>query len=169
LTIIVNAVVYVYAGDMTRPGPRLALLLLGSYRKLAAAAQRELAERGHADLRSSLHYAMSAIDRGAASASELGRALSVSKQAAAKTIAALVDRGYVVIDQDPADGRRRSLHVTELGRSVTQEGESIFDELRSQWADRIGSQALELLETQLAEFVGDDGVRLDAPGITFGD
>ena len=149
---------------MTRPGPNLALLLLGSYRKLAATAQSELAERGHPDLRSSLHYAMSAIDRGAATASELGRALSVSKQAAAKTIGVLVDRGYVAVGEDPADGRRRSLHVTDLGHRVTLEGESIFDDLRRQWAERIGSEALELLESQLAEFVGDDGIRLEAPG-----
>lgn len=154
---------------MPRPGPRLALLLLGSYQKLATTAQRELAERGHPDLRSSLHYAMSAIDRGAGTASELGRALSVSKQAAAKTIAVLVDRGYVAVGQDPADGRRRSLHVTDLGHRVTLEGESIFDELRSQWAERIGSEALALLEAQLAEFVGADGVRLDAPGAAFSD
>ncbi len=153
---------------MTRPGPQLALLLLASYRKLADSAQRELAERGHPDFRSSLHYAMSAIDRGAGTASELGRALSISKQAAAKTIAVLVDRGYVSVDHDPADARRRSLHVTDLGHKVTMEGEAIFDTLRNQWAERIGPDALDLLETQLSEFVGEDGIRLDAPGVAFG-
>ncbi|CAN5291696.1 winged helix DNA-binding protein [soil metagenome] len=149
---------------MTRPGPHLALLLLGSYRKLADAAQRELAEKGYGDIRSSVHYAISAIDRGATSASDLGRALSVTKQAAAKTISTLVERGLVEIDQDPSDGRRRSLRVTELGHHVTAEGEAIFDELRSQWADRIGSDALERLEAQLSEFLGDDGIRLEKPG-----
>lgn len=149
---------------MTRPGPHLALLLLGSYRKLTDAAQRELADRGYGDMRSSLHHAMSAIDRGATSASELGRALSVTKQAAAKTIAILVERGYVVVEHDPTDRRRRSLRVTELGHRATSEGESIFDELRAQWADRIGSEALDRLEAQLAEFVGDDGIRLAEPG-----
>lgn len=153
-----------YAGLMTRPGPHLALLLLGSYRKLADAAQRELANRGYGDMRSSLHYAISAIDRGATSASELGRALSVTKQAAAKTIAILVERGYVVVHQDPADGRRRSLRVTDRGHQATAEGEAIFDELRAQWADRIGADALDRLEAQLVEFVGDDGIRLEKPG-----
>lgn len=154
---------------MTRPGPHLALLLLGSYRKLADAAQRELAERGHPDLRSSLHYAMSAIDRGAATASDLGRALAVSKQAAAKTIAVLAERGYVAVEQDPADGRRRALRVTELGHQATREGEAIFDELRARWAQRIGPEGLDRLEAQLSEFVGDDGIRLESPGTAAGD
>ena len=149
---------------MTQPGPHLALLLLGSYRKLVDAAQRELAERGYGDMRSSLHYAISAIDRGATSASELGRALSVTKQAAAKTITILAERGFVVVEQDPIDGRRRSLRVTPLGHQVTIEGEAIFDELRTRWADRIGSEALARLEAQLSDFVGEDGIDLEKPG-----
>ena len=154
---------------MTRPGPHLALLLLGSYRKLVDAAQLELAERGYEGMRSSLHYAISAIDRGATSASELGRALSISKQAAAKTITILVERGYVAVEQDPADGRRRSLRVTELGHQATTEGEAIFDALRSQWADLIGEEALAHLEAQLTEFVGGDGIQLDRPGAASAD
>ncbi|MEO5534203.1 MAG: MarR family transcriptional regulator [Pseudolysinimonas sp.] len=154
---------------MTRAGPHLALLLLSSYRKLADAAQRELADWGYGSMRSSLHYAMSAIERGAASASELGRALSVTKQAAAKTITILVERGYVVVDQDPTDRRRRSLRVTEWGHQATTAGEAIFDELRAQWADRIGSEALDRLEAQLTEFVGDDGIQLEKPGAASAD
>lgn len=154
---------------MTRPGTQLALLLLGSYRKMANAAQQELAARGHPDLRSSLHYAMSAIDRGAATASELGRALSVSKQAASKTIAVLIERGYVSVGVDPSDNRRRTLRVTELGHEVTIAGESIFDELRAVWAATIGADALERLEAELSEFVGDDGIRLDSPGAASSD
>ncbi|MEP6482317.1 MAG: MarR family winged helix-turn-helix transcriptional regulator [Rhodoglobus sp.] len=154
---------------MTRPGPQLALLLLGSYRKLADVAQQELATRGYPDLRSSLHYAMSAIDRGATTASDLGRALAVSKQAASKTIAVLIERGYVSVDQDPTDGRRRHLRVTELGREVTLEGESIFDELRDAWAAKIGAEALLRLEAELSAFVGDDGIRLESPGSASGE
>jgi DNA-binding MarR family transcriptional regulator len=102
---------------MLGAGPNLALLLLGSYRKLLEAVVMELAARGYDDVRPSHDFAMRAIDSGADSASELGRALSVSKQAAAKTIAALVERGYVVSEDDPADGRRKRIRVTALGDS----------------------------------------------------
>ncbi|GIJ43713.1 MarR family transcriptional regulator [Virgisporangium aliadipatigenens] len=149
---------------MTRPGPHLALLLLGSYRKLVDAAVRELADRGHDDVRPSLHYAMSAIDLGAESASELGRALSVSKQAAAKTIAVLVQRGWVAVEDDTADRRRRRLRVTDLGHRVMREGEAIFDDLRKAWAERIGDDELARLEELLTAFVGADTIRLESPG-----
>jgi DNA-binding MarR family transcriptional regulator len=149
---------------VNRPGPQLALLLLGSYRKLVDAAVHELAARGFDDVRPSLHYAMSAIDLGAQSASELGRALSVSKQAAAKTIALLVQRGWVAVEDDTVDRRRRRLRVTDLGHRVMREGESIFDELRRAWAQQLGHDELARLEEQLAAFVGTDTVRLEAPG-----
>ncbi len=149
---------------MTRPGPNLALLLLGSYRKLVDAAVRELETRGFHDVRPSLHYAMSAIDLGADSASELGRALSVTKQAAAKTITLLMGRGWVAVEDDATDRRRKRIRVTDLGHQVMREGESIFDDLRRAWADQLGHDQLAHLEAQLTAFVGDDTIRLESPG-----
>jgi DNA-binding MarR family transcriptional regulator len=149
---------------VTRPGPHLALLLLGSYRKLVDAAVLELEARGYDDYRPSLHYAVSAIDLGAGSASELGRALSVSKQAAAKTIAVLVGRGYVEVGDDPADRRRKQVRVTALGHRVMREGESIFDDLRSAWAARLGHSELAHLEEQLTTMIGEESIRLETPG-----
>jgi DNA-binding MarR family transcriptional regulator len=145
-------------------GPNLALLLLGSYRKLVDAAVTELAARGYDDVRPSHDFAMRAIESGADSASALGRALSVSKQAAAKTIAALLERGYVVSEGDPADGRRKRIRVTALGHEVMREGERIFDELRDAWGQQLGHRQLTQLEKHLAAFVGDSPIRLDAPG-----
>jgi DNA-binding MarR family transcriptional regulator len=149
---------------VTSAGPNLALLLLGSYRKLVDAAVAELAARGYDDVRPSHDFAMRAIDAGADSASELGRAMSVSKQAAAKTIAALMERGYVAIDSDPVDRRRKRILVTVLGHQVMREGERIFDELRDAWARQLGQGQLTQLEQHLAAFVGDAPIRLDAPG-----
>ena len=149
---------------MISAGPNLALLLLGSYRKLVDAAVRELAARGYDGVRPTHDYAMRAIDLGADSASQLGRALSVSKQAAAKTIAVLLERGFVVSEDDPADGRRKRIRVTDLGHEVMREGERIFDELRNTWGEQVGHKQLAQLEEQLTAFVGDSPIRLEAPG-----
>lgn len=149
---------------MPSPGPRLALLLLGSYRRLIDAAIAELAARGFDDVRASYHYAMAAIDAGAANASDLGRRLAVTKQAALRTISVLVDRGWVAREDDPDDGRRMKLVLTDLGREVISTGEAIFDELRSAWEREIGAEAMADLEAQLARMVGEDPIRLDAPG-----
>lgn len=163
-----NKVVFIkasaYADRVLSAGPNLALLLLGSYRRLVDAAVLELAARGYDDVRPAHDYAMRAIDAGADSASDLGRALSVSKQAAAKTIAVLSERGYVVSEEDPADGRRKRIRVTDLGHEVMSEGERIFDELRNAWGEQLGDTELAHLETQLATFVGNAPIRLDAPG-----
>ena len=70
---------------------------------LVDAAIEELVNRGYEDVRPVHEFAMGAIAAGADNASELGRRLSVSKQAAAKTIALLQDRGYVAGDADPID------------------------------------------------------------------
>jgi DNA-binding MarR family transcriptional regulator len=146
---------------MSRSGADLALLLLGGFRSLVDDATKELALRGYEDVRPVHDFAMRAIAAGADNASELGRRLSVSKQAAAKTIAVLQERGYVARDTDPLDARRKRLQVTALGFEVLRRGEEIFDQLRDQWLRQIGATELENLEAHLATLVGASSIRFD--------
>ncbi|CAM5440765.1 hypothetical protein SFUMM280S_08230 [Streptomyces fumanus] len=74
-------------------GAELALLLLGGFQSMVDDVVGELASRGHEGVRASHEFALRAIEEGADTATELGRRLSVSKQAAAKTIAALEPLG----------------------------------------------------------------------------
>jgi len=130
---------------------------------------KELSARGYEDFRPAHDFAMRAISAGADSASELGRRMSVTKQAAAKTIEALLGRGYVVREADPSDARRKPLRVTSLGREVLTQGEAIFDDLRRAWGAEVGAAELENLEEVLSRLVGDATNRLDAPGCAAGD
>jgi DNA-binding MarR family transcriptional regulator len=149
---------------MGRSGADLALLLLGGFRALADAASVELARRGHEKIRPVHDFAIRTIDAGADTAAELGRQLGVSKQAAAKTIAFLEERGYIAGVVDPRDSRRRRFTVTEEGHALLRTGEQVFDELREQWARRIGAEELERLEEALSDL----GIRIptsfDTPG-----
>ena len=149
---------------MSRSGADLALLLLGGFRVLVDDAVAELAKRGYQDVRPVHDFAMRAIAAGADNASELGRRLSVSKQAAAKTVAVLEERGYVARGADPLDARRKRLEVTALGFEVMRVGEAVFDELRDKWKQKIGAKQLERLESELAALVGASKVRIDSPG-----
>jgi DNA-binding MarR family transcriptional regulator len=149
---------------MSRSGAELALLLLGSYRSLVDEVVRELAARGYDDVRPSHDFAMRAIASGADTTSDLGRRLSVTKQAAAKTIAILLERGYIELSPDPEDGRRKRIHVTPLGWEVMHAGEAIFDELHARWEQELGAEQLGLLEEQLRRIVGDAPVTIEAPG-----
>jgi DNA-binding MarR family transcriptional regulator len=149
---------------MSRSGADLALLMLAGFRSLVDAATLELTARGYEDVRPVHDFALRAIAAGADSASELGRRLSVTKQAAARTVAVLEERGYVAREVDPADARRMRLQVTDRGFAMLREGERIFDELRDQWQRRIGPAKLAQLESLLTELIGTEPVRLDTPG-----
>jgi hypothetical protein len=104
---------------MSRSGADLALLLLGGFRVLVDEAILELAERGYEEVRPVHEFAMRAIAAGADDASELGRRLSVSKQAAAKTVAVLEERGY---GATPNPGRRSRSAATPLGTTTKPKG-----------------------------------------------
>jgi DNA-binding MarR family transcriptional regulator len=149
---------------MSRSGADLVLLLLGGFRVMVDDAILELAERGYEDVRPVHDFTMRAIAAGADNASEVGRRLSVSKQAAAKTVAVLEERGYVTRGADPLDARRKRLQVTPLGFEVMRAGEAVFDELRYKWKQKIGAKQLERLESDLATLVGSSPVQVETPG-----
>jgi DNA-binding MarR family transcriptional regulator len=148
---------------MSRSGADLAQLLLGGFRILADEATAELAARGYEEIRPAQEFALQAILSGADNASDLGRRMSVTKQAAAKTIAALEERNYVGREPDPADKRRLRLYVTDHGLAMLREGEEIFDKLRGQWEEEVGAAALSQVEITLRQLVGNTGSRPDTP------
>jgi DNA-binding MarR family transcriptional regulator len=134
-------------------GAELALLLLGGFRAMVDEVVVGLERRGHPGVRAVHEFALRAIDDGADTASELGRRLSVSKQAAAKTIAALEGLGYVDRKPDLNDGRRKRVQVTPRGREMVAIGAALFDDVRERWAAQIGAQQLQALEAHLGQLV----------------
>jgi DNA-binding MarR family transcriptional regulator len=134
-------------------GADLALLLLAGFQSMVDEVVAGLARRGHPGVRPAHEFALRAIDGGADTASELGRRLSVSKQAAAKTIAALEGLGYVDREADPADARRKRIRVTPRGHEMVAIGSALFEDVRRRWAAQIGAEQLEALEAHLRELV----------------
>jgi DNA-binding MarR family transcriptional regulator len=132
-------------------GAELALLLLGGFHTMVDEVHVELAKRGHEGVRPAHEFALRAVDAGADTASELGRRLSVTKQAAAQTIAALEEFGYVNREPDPGDARRKRVRVTPRGRELMTIGSALFDDVRNRWAVRIGPEQLGTLEAHLAQ------------------
>jgi DNA-binding MarR family transcriptional regulator len=137
----------------TSKGPELALLLLGGFHTMVDEVTVELEARGHHGVRPAHEFALRAIDGGADTASELGRRLAVSKQAAAKTLAALEEMKYVDREADPDDARRRRIRVTPRGHELMAVGGKLFDDVRRRWAKQIGAGELATLEAQLNKLV----------------
>ncbi|WP_093185188.1 MarR family winged helix-turn-helix transcriptional regulator [Sanguibacter gelidistatuariae] len=130
-------------------GAELAKLLLSGFNILVDEVIVELERQGHPGVTATHEFALQAIDKGAQSASELGRSLNVSKQAAAKSIAALEDLGYLQRHSDPVDARRKTLIVTARGYEMMSVGAEAFDQLRNRLAEQVGAARLESLEEVL--------------------
>lgn len=140
---------------MSRRGADLALLLLAGFRLMADEATERLAARGHPGVRPAHDFALRAVAAGATSTSEVGRRTSVSKQAAAKTIAFLEESGYVRRAPGPG-GRRAVLSVTSRGEALMREGEAVFDELRAHWESLVGRDRVAELQDALEQLLASD-------------
>ena len=137
-------------------GAELANLLLGGFTAMVDEVIGELERRGHPGVTATHEFALRAIGEGAHGATALGRSLGVSKQAAAKSIAALEELGYVAREVDPGDARRKTLVVTARGTEMMTIGAAAFDRIRTRWARQVGPARLRELETVLATLVAAD-------------
>ena len=131
------------------PGPLLAISLLNAFTVLVDEVVTVLDRRGHPGVTATHEFALHAIGEGAQSASDLGRRLNVSRQAAAKSIAALEELGYLSREDDPADARRKILVVTPRGHEMMTIGATAFNELRSRLSDQVGLAELASFESVL--------------------
>ena len=130
-------------------GADLARLLLDGFSAMVDDAVAELERRGHPGVTATHEFALQAIGAGAENASALGRSLGVSKQAAAKTIAALEELGYLERRTDPLDSRRKTLLVTPRGEEMVAIGAAAFDRFRDRLATEVGPRTLESAEAVL--------------------
>ncbi|MBF4583756.1 winged helix-turn-helix transcriptional regulator [Curtobacterium sp. VKM Ac-2865] len=133
----------------TSRGARLASQLLKAFTAMSAEVTDDLADRGNPGATPALHFAMEAIEHGASDASALGRALGISRQAAAKTIRSLEDLGYVDRGIDEGDARRRPLRVTDRGRDWTALGAAAFERILERLEASEGAEHVAVLEQLL--------------------
>jgi DNA-binding MarR family transcriptional regulator len=145
-------------------GFELPLLLFGGFRSIIDELHAELARRGHPDLRPAHGFALQAIGLRGATATEAGRRLGISKQAAGKTIDRLEELGYVHKAGDAQDRRRKLVRITPRGLEALSESAIIFDDIRARWAGALGPDRLSALEADLRAMVPGETFRLDVPG-----
>ena len=151
-------------GEPSTYGFEQPLLLFGGFRSIIDELHAELARRGHPDLRPAHGFALQAIGPRGATATEAGRRLGISKQAAGKTIERLETLGYVDRDPDGSDRRRKLVRITPRGLEALSESAMIFDDIRSRWASVLGPGRLSALEADLRTMGPGETFRLDVPG-----
>jgi DNA-binding MarR family transcriptional regulator len=145
-------------------GFELPLLLFAGFRSVIDELHAELAKRGHQDMRPAHGFAMQAIGLGGATATEMGKRLGISKQAAGKTVERLEELGYVHRTGDDADHRRQTVRLTPRGISALTLSAMIFGDIRMRWERELGATRLAELEADLRTMAPGETFRLDVPG-----
>jgi DNA-binding MarR family transcriptional regulator len=145
------------------PGFEVVFLLGTSFRAAIDALHAELAQQGHPGARPLHGFALQAIGSNGASISELGRALGVTKQAAAKTAKALEEAGYAARRPDPRDARATLLTRTPRGTELLTLSARIFETQVTAWRDTLGPERFDAMVSALQQIGA--GSRLgDFPG-----
>lgn len=128
----------------------LAALVLAAATEVTEGITAGLAQRGFLDVRPAHGFAFVRISgpKGATVA-ELSTHLGVTKQAASQLTAQLVERGYVLREPDPRDGRSQVLRLTERGRACTRAAEQAGAATIAAWERRIGPEHVAALAQAL--------------------
>lgn len=145
-----------------RLGFELPLLLVGAFRSLVDALHGELARLGHPDARPLHGFVLQAIGPSGATVSQVGRHLGVSKQAAAKTIAALERLGYVGREPHATDARAVHVRRSPRGDELLALSAHVFDRIRATWVAELGRERVRVLEDDLERMAAATG------GVNFG-
>lgn len=136
---------------MTDAGERipLARLLALAYRDLIEKLHARLSERGWSKVRPAFGFVLLAARDKPVTITEIAALMGTTKQAASKLAAAMSDAGYLVLDPDSVDGRQRPLRLSREGVELLADVEDIYRELEGEWAEIIGTPALEGLRQSL--------------------
>lgn len=86
---------------------------------------------------------------GGARITEIAATLPISKQAVAKSVESLVQRGYVAREPDPHDGRAQRIVFAERGRSFLATAQVVIPEIEAEWEDRLGREEFAALKRGL--------------------
>lgn len=139
-------------------------LLAKAFRAMSDQLHARLAELGREPLRPAHGYTFRYLaDHPQATAGELAGHLSVTKQAASKTVAELEEWGYLRRGPHPGDRRAQILTLTDRGRDYLKLADELWAQAEQQWADLIGVDRLAAIRQDLRtylEHTGDGDVPL---------
>ena len=120
----------------------LPALLRHARHTYGAAMRAALVASGHYDIPGNGLYVIGALALGEAPLAQIIRELRVSKQAAGQLVDALVLRGYLDRQVDPADRRRLTVTLTERGRAAADTQIAARMAIDAELAARMGAEKI---------------------------
>jgi len=112
-----------------------------------------LHERGHTLISPAHSAVFSNLGLGAVRVTELARRAKVTQQAMGKMLKELERIGYIARDVDGVDKRAKEIRLTLAGISLVEDSMNAVDQIRQQYAEKIGVEELDELETRLRHAV----------------
>jgi DNA-binding MarR family transcriptional regulator len=120
-----------------------------------AAMAAGLADAGLGDLPQPGYWALMALHRGVAEASQLVTEMGVSKQAVSKLVDTLVANDYVERKPHGADRRRIELRLTDKGRKAVKVVTAAASATERRLVAELGSESFALLTRLLEQLAGE--------------
>jgi len=80
-----------------------------------------------------------------ATASEIGRVLWIDASTLSRNLARVIERGWIVEDAAPDDGRARPLHLTPTGRRLVQRVVPMWEQAQSRARELLGQSATDAI------------------------
>jgi DNA-binding MarR family transcriptional regulator len=134
----------------TPDGVPLARLFAMAFRSLIDDLHAQLAERGWRDLRPPYGFVLLAVRDQPTTATDVGRLLGLTKQAASKVLDAMEAADLVRRRSHDEDGRAKLVEITPEGRRLLRDVETVYAELEAGWAAVVGAERLEALRRDIA-------------------
>lgn len=112
---------------------------------------RRLRERGHSDISLSHQVVFANMGLGRSRVTELAECAHITQQAMGKTLRELEKLGYIERFIDEADRRARVIRLTPWGTQLVEDAIASAEEVRREYAARIGRAELDELEARLRD------------------
>jgi len=114
--------------------------------------RRKVAELDGEELNRTETHILAVIEAAAKiSISEIGRAVSLTRQGTHKSVLGLIERGYLEESRDADNRRDRYVRLTDKGLQACDSQLAIKRELERRIAEKLGEENAELLKRLLAE------------------
>lgn len=120
-------------------------------RDLDRRVTEKLRARGHTAISLSHQIVFSNLGLGSTRVTELADRAQITQQAMGKTLRELENLGYLQRAVDATDRRARAISMTDKGLTLVEDAVEIIEEVRAEYAAKIGAQELEELESRLRE------------------
>jgi len=132
------------------PAP-LAVLLREPFFALNDDIERNLAARGHSQLRATHGNVFQFLDDAGTRVSVLATRAQVTKQSMGELVAHLEAHGYVERVPDPSDRRAKLVRTTALGRRAIRVARAAVADAEARWSERLGRAKMHRLRELLEE------------------